>query len=235
MTSLLMQVSFYTIFIPSVFLSLILNSLIIGYIESKPPGRTVPFDCVTIDTVWVQIAHTIVNLLCITMLIIFDDGVAPMESITFMAFLHYTASILGLISSHILNSLNRIIFLGRPGWVFGLPDSQVKKVTRLIRFCIASKLWLPTYLLSMSEQLNISWPFLSSKLDSPVLKTLEGHSLNVKKWLSNVLITGESDFDERNGQETDQRFILKEITLKNTYFNMDTDKWAWTLKWVWFF
>ena len=101
-----------------------------------------PFDCATIDTVWVQIAHTIANLVCITILIIFDDGVAPMESITFIAFLHYTTSVLGLISSHILNSLTRIIFLGRPGWVFGLPDSQVRKVTRLIRFCISSKLLL---------------------------------------------------------------------------------------------
>ena len=29
----------------------------------------------------------------------------------------------------------------------------------------------------------ISWAFLSSKLDSFVIKTLEKHSLNVKKWL----------------------------------------------------
>ena len=39
-----------------------------------------------------------------------------------------------------------------------------------------------------------------------------------KQCLSNVFITGESNFDERNGKEmvkkcsTDQRFILKEIT-----------------------
>ena len=51
----------------------------------------------------------------------------------------------------------------------------------------------------------ISWPFRSSELDSSVIKTLERDSLNVKKFLSNVLITGESNFD-------DQRFILKEIT-----------------------
>ena len=52
-----------------------------------------------------------------------------------------------------------------------------------------------------SDQLNIYWPFFSSKLDSPEIKTLERHSLNVKKCLSNVLITGESNFDEKNGQE----------------------------------
>ena len=46
----------------------------------------------------------------------------------------------------------------------------------------------------------ISCPFLSSKLDSPVIKILERHSLNVKKCLSNVLIKGKSNLDERNGQ-----------------------------------
>ena len=43
--------------------------------------------------------------------------------------------------------------------------------------------------------------FFSSKLDSPVIKTLERHSLNVRKCLSNVLIKGESNFDKKYGQE----------------------------------
>ena len=61
----------------------------------------------------------------------------------------------------------------------------------------------------------ISCPFLSSKLDYPIIKTLERHSLNVKKCLSNVLITGETNFDEKNVQEElmkIERFVLKEIT-----------------------
>ena len=44
-----------------------------------------------------------------------------------------------------------------------------------------------------SGQLNT---FLS-KLDSPEIKTLERHSLKLKKCLSNVLITEESIFDEK--------------------------------------
>ena len=56
--------------------------------------------------------------------------------------------------------------------------------------------------------------FLSSKLDSSIIKTLERHSLRAKKSFSNVLITGESNLDEsrdeRNGQLI-KRFILKEI------------------------
>ena len=47
----------------------------------------------------------------------------------------------------------------------------------------------------------ISCPFHSSKLDSPVIKTLESHFFTLSECPSNVLSTGESNFDERNGQE----------------------------------
>ena len=59
----------------------------------------------------------------------------------------------------------------------------------------------------------ISWTFLSSKLDSPGIKILERHFFTLSECLSNVLIPGESNFDEekyiiisynfdeRNGQE----------------------------------
>ena len=43
------------------------------------------------------------------------------------------------------------------------------------------------------------------------MKTLEFHSLNVKKYLSNVLITGKSNFDEKKWA-TGQSCIRKEIT-----------------------
>ena len=36
-----------------------------------------------------------------------------------------------------------------------------------------------------------------SKLDSPIIKTLDRHSLNVKNYISSVLIIEESNFDER--------------------------------------
>ena len=55
----------------------------------------------------------------------------------------------------------------------------------------------------------INCPFLSSKLDSPIIKILQRYVFTLSEFLSNV-------FDERNGQEmqclTDQRFIPKEIT-----------------------
>ena len=48
-------------------------------------------------------------------------------------------------------------------------------------------------------QISLKYGFCK-KLDSPAINTLERHSLNVKKCLFNVLITTESNFDERNGQ-----------------------------------
>ena len=50
--------------------------------------------------------------------------------------------------------------------------------------------------------------------DSPVIKTLERRSLNVKKCLFNVLITGESNFDERNGQRIRGSFLKKWLLKK---------------------
>ena len=47
-------------------------------------------------------------------------------------------------------------------------------------------------LCSVEHKLNTSLTFFSSKLDSPIIKTLDRQSLNEKNLLSNVLITGES-------------------------------------------
>ena len=54
-----------------------------------------------------------------------------------------------------------------------------------------------------------SCPLLSSKLDSLVIETLKKHSFKLKNALSNVLITGESNFDERSGQLKKGAYILK--------------------------
>ena len=54
-----------------------------------------------------------------------------------------------------------------------------------------------------------SWTLFSLKLDSPVIKTLKRNSLNVKKCPSNILITGKSNFDEKNAQLVRGSFIKK--------------------------
>ena len=56
-----------------------------------------------------------------------------------------------------------------------------------------------------------SWTLFSSRLDSPVIKTLETHFFTLSECVSNVLITGESNFDEKKCS-TAQSFIRKEVT-----------------------
>ena len=43
-----------------------------------------------------------------------------------------------------------------------------------------TKVWIFKEIISLKNEPLISCPFLSSKLDSPVIKTLKRHSLNVK-------------------------------------------------------
>ena len=45
-----------------------------------------------------------------------------------------------------------------------------------------------------------SCPLLLSKLDFSVIKTLESRFFSLSKYLSNILITEESNLDERSGQ-----------------------------------
>ena len=60
-----------------------------------------------------------------------------------------------------------------------------------------------------------SCPLLSSKLDFPVLsKYWRGTHSNLKNPLSNALITGESNFDERSGQLKKGAYILKLLVTK---------------------
>ena len=47
------------------------------------------------------------------------------------------------------------------------------------------------------------------------METLERHSINVKMCLSNVLITGESNFDEKNVEEMLNR---SEVHLEKKYY-----------------
>ena len=62
--------------------------------------------------------------------------------------------------------------------------------------------------------MHFSCPLLSYKLDSPVIKILERHSLKIKNPLSNVLIRVESNLDERSGQLNRGAYILELLVTK---------------------
>ena len=63
-----------------------------------------------------------------------------------------------------------------------------------------------------------SCPFLLSKIDFPVIKTLVKHSLHsMQKNVSNVLITQESNVDERSGQLIRVAFVKRQLLTKSIH------------------
>ena len=54
-----------------------------------------------------------------------------------------------------------------------------------------------------------SWTLSSSKVNSPVIKTLKSHFFELSECFSNVLITGESNFDENSVQLLRGSFLKK--------------------------
>ena len=57
------------------------------------------------------------------------------------------------------------------------------------------KVWI------FSEVIFLRMNLWSVELDSPAIKTLERHFFTLSECLSNVLISRDSNFDEKNGQE----------------------------------
>ena len=77
---------------------------------------------------------------------------------------------------------------------------------------LSSKLDSPV--IKTEESLFFSFSECLSKLDSPVIKILERHSLKLKNMLSSVLITGESNLDEISGQLNRGAYMLKLLVTK---------------------
>ena len=100
------------------------------------------------------------------------------------------------IESLTLAQWNQVILCSRT-WIFCTASiSRDFFQLSVLKYGFLKKLFLYQW---TSDQLNIFSTFLSSKLDSLVIKTLERHSLNLKKCLSNALIMAESNFDEKKG------------------------------------
>ena len=74
---------------------------------------------------------------------------------------------------------------------------------------------------------SVQLQLLSSKLDSPVIETLESVFFSLNECFSNVLITRESNFDERSGQLNKGAYILKWLLTK---YHLYTSKYRWTKK-----
>ena len=114
-------------------LSMALLCLIIWYIRSKPPGKTLSCDCVFIDGTYVHAITLFTSYIGILIKILFDH-ISIDYAIPF-AFFHYSF-VRCVISSGIVNSILRLLYLNRPAWIIGAPDSQVRKIAWAARFTI---------------------------------------------------------------------------------------------------
>ena len=93
-------------------------------------------------------------------------------------------------------------------WLVSMPLLPIPYVAWWFQVSIAKDPILQE-VISLRMQL---WPvahFFSSKLDFPVIKTLERDFFTLSEWNSNVLITGKSNFDEKSGQLVRVAFVKK--------------------------
>ena len=113
--------------------SITLMSLIIWYVKSKPPGRTLPFDCVFIDGSVIHVITFSTTSIGVLMKILLDR-IEYIYAISF-AFVQYSL-VRCVISSSIVNCILRLIYLNSPSLIIGASDSQVRKIAWTARLAI---------------------------------------------------------------------------------------------------
>ena len=122
----------HVVIVITLVLSVVLHILIILYIKSKPPGRTLPFDCVTIDTNIVSILAIFMTYTIIAVGSITEHNIKKEHAII-LAFLCWCI-IHDIFSCMLISSFIRIVFMKRPEWIIGKPDDQLRKITWIFRF-----------------------------------------------------------------------------------------------------
>ena len=132
----------YTIASTAIVISYVLYFLIIWYIKTKPLGTITSFDKVNIDTILVRLSQMTIIYIGVTIYII--DG-SPIQDATdnVLALANYIFINL-IISSEILNSSFRILFLRKQQWLDETSDTKVRRIAWVIRVIIAGNFYMPT-------------------------------------------------------------------------------------------
>ena len=110
-----------------------LMSLVIWYIKSKPPGKTLPFDFVLIDGFFIHGITLFLTSIGFLIKILLDD-IEYIYAVSF-AFVHYSF-LRFTISSNIVNFILRLLYLNRPSLIIGASDSKVRKTAWIARLGI---------------------------------------------------------------------------------------------------
>ena len=130
----------YTIASTAIVIAYVLYFLIIWYIKTKPLGTITSFDKVNIDTILVRLSQMAIIYIGCTIYII--DG-SPIQDATdnVLALTNYIFVNL-IISSEILNSSFRILFLRKQQWLDETSDTKVRRIAWVIRVIIAGNYYM---------------------------------------------------------------------------------------------
>ena len=116
-----------------------LYGTVIWYIQKKPIGTITVFDMVTIDTILVRLATLTVFFIGFLTSIV-EGNTIPDSRKKVLSLLQYILICFNL-SSEILNSSFRILYLKKQLWFLEESDSKVRKVSWIVKVIIASKLY----------------------------------------------------------------------------------------------
>ena len=117
-----------------------LYTMIIWYIKKKPLGTTTSFDTITIDTILIRLAAMTVFFILFLTSILEGNTIPNSRKVVFSLTL-YILSCLTL-SSEILNSCFRILYLNKQQWFLEESDSKVRKVSWIVKIIITGMLHL---------------------------------------------------------------------------------------------
>jgi hypothetical protein len=127
----------YSILSTVLIISYILYFMIIWYIKTKPLGTITPFDKVTIDTILVRLFQLTLIYIGIFIYIIEECPTRDLKNIL-LSLANYILALL-VMSSEILNSSFRILFLRKNQWLHETSDTKFRKIAWVIRVIIAGK------------------------------------------------------------------------------------------------
>ena len=115
-----------------------LYGTVIWYIKKKPIGTITVFDMVTIDTILVRLATLTVFFIGLLTSIV-EGNTIPDSKKKVLSLVQYILICLNL-SSEILNSSFRILYLKKQLWFLEESDSKVRKVSWIVKTLITGML-----------------------------------------------------------------------------------------------
>ena len=124
-----------------IIISYVLYILIIWYINTKPLGTITSFDKVTIDTILIRLFQLTITYIGVFIYMLEEDPMQNDKNIV-LAFINYILACL-ILSSEILNSSFRILFLTKQQWLNETADARVRRIAWVIRFIIAGNFYIP--------------------------------------------------------------------------------------------